>query len=73
MKRFFPDMPVENMRNYAIVGCIELAPEGFQARVNGGFLNLARVVDLAMNDGVDRLTGKQLGPKTGDPAKFQTF
>ncbi|MEY8297924.1 MAG: glycyl radical protein [Emergencia timonensis] len=73
MKRFFPDMPVENMRNYSIVGCIELAPEGFQARVNGGFLNLARVVDLAMNDGVDRLTGKQLGPKTGDPAKFQTF
>lgn len=73
MERSFPDMPKENIRNYAIVGCIELAPEGFQGRVNGGFLNLARVTDLAMNDGVDRLTGQQLGPRTGDPNQFETF
>lgn len=73
MKRAVPDMPIENMRNFAIVGCVELAPQGFQGRVNGGMLNVARVVDLAMNNGIDRLTGKQLGLKTGNPEDFKTF
>jgi formate C-acetyltransferase len=73
MQRSFPDMPIERIRDYSIVGCVELAPKGFQARVNGGFLNVARVVDLALNDGVDRLTGKQVGPKTGKPESFKAF
>ena len=73
MKRALPDMPIENMRNYAIVGCVELAPQGFQGRVNGGMLNVARIVDLAMNNGIDRLTGKQLGLQTGKPEDFKTF
>ena len=73
MKKFYPDMPEENMNNYAIVGCVELAPQGFQGRVNGGFLNLARIIDMAMNDGIDRMTGEQLGLKTGNPAQFKTF
>ncbi len=73
MKRAIPDMPIENMRNFAIVGCVELAPQGFQGRVNGGMLNVARVVDLAMNNGIDRLTGKQLGLQTGEPEDFKTF
>lgn len=63
----FPDMPIERVRDYSIVGCIELAPRGFQGRVNGGFLNVARVVDLALNDGIDRLTNTQIGPNTGKP------
>lgn len=73
MKKAFPDMPSENMNNYAIVGCVELAPEGFQGRVNGGFINLARIIDMAANNGVDRMTGVQLGPKTGDAREFGTF
>lgn len=73
IRRVFPDMPVENIRDYSIVGCIELAPKSFQGRVNGGMLNVARVVDLALNDGVDRLTGKQLGLKTGKPEELITF
>lgn len=66
----FPDMPLERVRDYGIVGCVELSPKGFQGKVNGGFLNVARVVDLAMNNGVDRLTSKQIGPKTGMPKTY---
>lgn len=73
MKHALPDMPIENMRNYSIVGCVELAPQSFQGRVNGGMLNVARVVDLAINNGIDRLTGKQLGLQTGDTSCFQNF
>lgn len=73
IKRSFPDMPIERARDYRIVGCVELSPRGFQGRVNGGQLNVARVVDLALNNGVDRLTGKQIGPVTGCPEEFKTF
>lgn len=73
ISRTFPDMPLSRVRDYRIVGCVELSPRGFQGRVNGGFLNVARVVDLAINNGVDRLTNEQIGPKTGDPKNFENF
>lgn len=73
IKKAFPDMPMDRVRDYGIVGCVELAPRGFQGRVNAGFLNVARVVDLALNNGIDRLTGMQLGPKTGKPEDFNNF
>ncbi|MDF2948482.1 MAG: pyruvate formate-lyase [Sedimentibacter sp.] len=73
ISKAFPDMPIERVRDYGIVGCVELAPRGFQARVNAGFLNVARVVDLALNDGIDRLTGVQLGLKTGKPEDLKSF
>lgn len=73
IQKAFPNMPIERIRDYRIVGCCELAPRGFQGRVNGGFLNVARVVDLAINDGIDRLTGKQLGPNTGKPEDLKNF
>ena len=38
-----------------------------------GALHLAKVIELAMNDGVDMLDGEQLGPRTGDPRNFKTF
>ncbi len=68
-----PQIPEERIRDYRIVGCVELAPRGFQGRVNGGWLNVARVVDFALNNGVDRLTGKQLGPQTGVPKELTDY
>lgn len=73
IRRTVPDIPEERIRDYGIVGCVELAARGFQGRVNGGMLNVARVVDLALNDGVDRLTGEQLGPRTGKPEAIHSF
>jgi len=69
----YPDIPMDRIRDYRIVGCVELAPRGFQGRITGGWFNVARVVDLALNNGVDRLTGEQLGPKTGEPEDFKDF
>ena len=66
-------VPIERARDFRIVGCCELAPRGFMGRVNGAYLNVARVVDLAINNGVDRLTGKQIGPATGAPDTLKTF
>jgi formate C-acetyltransferase len=73
MRHCFPEIPMERIRDYGIVGCVELAPKGFQGRVNGGFLNVARIVDLALNNGIDRLTGKQIGPKTCGKEAIKNF
>ena len=43
-------------------------PNGFE-RV----FNLAKCLELALNDGLDRLTNEQLGPRTGDPTRFTSF
>lgn len=66
-------VPYKEARDYAIVGCVEPTVIGAFGRNNGGYFNLARIVDFALNNGRDRLTGEQIGPKTGDPRSFTTF
>lgn len=66
-------VPIDRARDYRIVGCCELTPRGLQGRANGGYFNVARVVDLALTNGIDRLTGQRIGPETGDPRTFKSF
>ena len=61
-------------RNYGIVSCTEPQvpgkTEGYDA---GGFLNIAKVIEIVLNNGVDPRTGHCLGLKTGEPESFETF
>ncbi len=67
-------LPEERLWDYAPVGCLEntLAGDDRSGTVDVN-LNLAKAVELALNDGRDMATGKQVGPRTGDPASFTTF
>jgi len=40
---------------------------------NSGHLCLTKCLELALNNGRCRLTGRQLGPTTGDPQQFASF
>jgi pyruvate formate-lyase/glycerol dehydratase family glycyl radical enzyme len=64
---------LEDAREYVPVGCVESAPVNAWGRCNGGYTNLTKIVELALNDGKCRITGKQVGPKTGDPRSFKRF
>ncbi|MFW9917667.1 MAG: pyruvate formate lyase family protein, partial [Candidatus Thorarchaeota archaeon] len=67
-------IPEEEVWDYAPVGCLENTMQGND--VSGTVdvnVNIAKAVELALNNGKDMRLGKQLGPKTGDPAKFRTF
>jgi trans-4-hydroxy-L-proline dehydratase len=64
---------VEDAREGGCSGCIETGCFGKEAYVLTGYLNTPKVFELALHDGVDPLTAKQLGPKTGDPRGFKTF
>lgn len=67
-------LPEDALWDYAPVGCLENTLAGCDRSgtvdVN---LNLAKAVELALNDGRDMATGRQVGPRTGDPRSFVTF
>lgn len=67
-------LPEELLWDYAPVGCLENTLQGCDRSgtvdVN---LNLAKAVELTLYDGRDMSTGKQVGPKTGDPRGFETY
>lgn len=62
---------LEEARNWGICGCIEPSVPGitdFQS--NAGYFNPSKVFEITLNNGIDPLTGKQIGPKTGDVREF---
>lgn len=67
-------LPEERLWDYAPVGCLEntLAGDDRSGTVDVN-LNLAKAIELVLNDGRDLATGKQIGPRTGDPKGFQGF
>ncbi|MHA3962592.1 MAG: pyruvate formate lyase family protein [Candidatus Thorarchaeota archaeon SMTZ1-45] len=67
-------VPREEAWNYGIVGCLENTMQGNDRSDTVDInINLAKAVELALNDGKDQATGIQFGPKTGDPLSFKTF
>lgn len=52
-------------------GCIETGCFGKEAYILHGYMNLPKILLLALNDGVDAESGRRLGPATGDPRSFK--
>lgn len=65
--------PVEYARDYVMAGCVTPTIPGFSHDIPGGVINLPLMLELALNNGVWRLTGEQFGPKTGDPREFKSY
>jgi len=66
----FPDQVA---RNYAQVGCVETFLPGQSAPWTDSYLNLAKCLELALNEGRDRLSGISIGPAIRDPRQFAGF
>lgn len=59
--------------NYAVTGCNSPCIVGASWDLPGGLFNLPMLLEFALNDGKSRMTGMQVGPRTGDPRKFKNF
>ncbi len=60
--------------NYAIVGCVELTTHGNNLGwSDAAMFNLPKALELALNDGVDLISGQRLSPGTGTLADYATF
>jgi formate C-acetyltransferase len=67
-------IPLEDARDWGALGCSEPVICGkTNSWGNSGHLNLAKCLELALNDGKCMLTSKQMGPATGDPIAFKSF
>jgi formate C-acetyltransferase len=64
---------VVDARNGGSSGCVEVGAFGKENYNLTGYFNLPKVLELALNDGVDPRSGRRVGPATGDPAQFQSF
>lgn len=62
-------------RDYAIVGCVELASAGRDFVASSSVMfNLAAALEMALLGGKRPITGEvQIGPETGDAASFTSF
>jgi formate C-acetyltransferase len=65
----------EDARDYAVIGCVELACAGKSYDASSAImLNLVSILELALYNGKRPVTGdEQIGPETGDPAEFTTY
>jgi formate C-acetyltransferase len=67
-------IPLSDARDYGVVGCVEIGiPGRTEANSNPAYVNLAKLLELTLNNGICRLTGKKVGVETGDPRDFKSY
>lgn len=64
---------LSDARASSLNGCVAAFCDGKDRMASTGYFNLAKALELALNDGIDRMTGERLGPSTGDPRAFASF
>jgi formate C-acetyltransferase len=80
---FNPDIYVEELlrqgkslkdaREGGCSGCIEVGAFGKEAYVLTGYLNVPKILEVTLNNGVDPVTGRRAGIETGDPRDFSSY
>lgn len=64
---------LEDAREGGTSGCIETGAFGKEAYILTGYLNVPKILELTLHDGVDPLTGELVGISTGKPQSFSDF
>ena len=64
---------VEDARQGGTSGCIETGAFGKEAYILTGYLNVPKILEITLNNGVDPLTGTKVGIETGDACTFTSF
>ena len=65
---------LEDARGYAAIGCIEITiPGKANPHAVSHWINVAKVLELALNDGCDLIDGTPVGPRTGSLADFRSM
>jgi formate C-acetyltransferase len=54
-------------------GCIEVGAFGKEAFLLTGYLNVPKILEITLNDGIDPVSGKRAGIETGDPREFGSY
>ncbi len=64
---------IEDARNGGASGCVETGAFGKECYILTGYFNIPKILEIALNNGLDPRTGKRIGLATGDAAEFGSF
>jgi len=64
---------VEDARCGGTSGCVETGAFGKEAYILTGYLNLPKVLEVALNNGTDPRTGKRIGLETGEARRWSSY
>lgn len=66
---------IEEARDWTIVGCTQPAPGGGSSdgSPDAGYVNMGKMIEFVLHNGVDPATGKLMGLQTGDPREFRNI
>lgn len=64
---------IEDARQGGTSGCIETGAFGKEAYILTGYLNVPKIFEVTLNNGIDPLTGKRVGIETGKAEDFDTY
>ncbi|MCP3858873.1 MAG: formate C-acetyltransferase/glycerol dehydratase family glycyl radical enzyme, partial [Phycisphaeraceae bacterium] len=64
---------VEDAREGGTSGCIETGCFGKEAYLLTGYLNVPKILEIALHDGVDPASGERVGPRTGAASEMRSF
>ncbi|SMD13292.1 formate C-acetyltransferase [Desulfocicer vacuolatum DSM 3385] len=64
---------ISDARGGGICGCVETTCYGKEAAPLIGYINIAKILELALQNGYDTRVDKQVGPKSGDAKDFKSY
>ncbi len=64
---------LKDAREGGCSGCIEVGAFGKEAYILTGYLNVPKILEITLNNGIDPVTGKQAGIASGDPLGFNNY
>jgi len=64
---------LQDAREGGCSGCIEVGAFGKEAYLLTGYLNVPKILEVTLNNGINPVTGLVAGIETGDPKNFKNF
>jgi len=64
---------LQDAREGGCSGCIEVGAFGKEAYLLTGYLNVPKILEVTLNNGINPVTGKIVGIQTGDPRNFHSY
>ncbi|HUX06037.1 MAG TPA: trans-4-hydroxy-L-proline dehydratase [Acidobacteriota bacterium] len=64
---------IEDARCGGTSGCVETGAFGKESYILTGYLNMPKIFEVTLNNGIDPVSGKRIGIETGDPRGFESF
>jgi len=64
---------LEDAREGGCSGCIEVGAFGKEAYLLTGYLNVPKILEVTLNNGINPVTGIRVGIATGDPRTFKNY